>query len=162
MDINATILDARGRECFTVGGSTAWMQDTYRGYCVSLEWFQGRRSVEPMLAIWPLASERESGVWAICLSSVGKFCRMDSNDRATGTPTPEALREAAEVLVNVFERPALTVDVFALVDVLMKFIPKLITDVPPAPREVLLGSGREAILEVERLENGKSVEHVTL
>lgn len=162
MDLNSTLLDARGRETWTVGGATAWLQDTYRGYCVSLEWFQGRRSVEPMLAIWPLAAERESGVWCICLSSVGKFCHMDANDRATGTPTQEAMREAAEVLVHVFERPALTVDVFALLDVLMKYIPKLITDVPPAPREVLIGSGREAILEVERLENGKSIEHVTL
>lgn len=162
MDINGSIVDPQGRETFFVGGPTAWKQTTYKGYCVSLEWFQGNRSQEPMLAIWPLVAERESGVWGICLSSVGKFCEFDGNGRPTGTPTAEAMKEACIVLVEVFERPALMADVKSLLDVLMRFIPDLIVDVPPAPRDVVLGGGRQSLLEVQRLENGKAVAEVTL
>ena len=162
MDINASIIDHRGREVFSIGGLASWKQTTYKGYCVSLEWFQGARSYEPMLAIWPLISERESGVWGICLSSVGKFCEFDGNGKPTGAPTAEAKIEAAIVLSQVFDRPALDAEVSTLLDVLMRFIPDLIVDVPPAPREVLLGSGRQALFDVERVENGKTVAEVTI
>jgi len=161
MDINSTILDHRGREVWAVGGTTAWKQHIHKGYCASLEWFIGNRSCEPMLAIWPLASERESGVWGICLSSVGKFCEFDANDRPTGTPTPEARAEAALVLVEVFERPALTVEINNLLDVLMRYIPDLIVDVPPPPKEVLR-AGRVPMFDVIRKENGKAVAEVSV
>lgn len=161
MHINSPIIDPQGREVWSVGGPTAWKQATYRGYCVSLEWFVGGRSAEPMLAIWPLVAERESGVWGVCLSSVGKFCAFNGNGMPTGTPTPEARTEAATVLREIFDRPALGADIDALVDTLMRYIPDLIVDVPPAPREVLV-SQREALFDVERKENGKTVAEVTL
>ena len=51
MNINPQIVDAQGREQFHVGGETAFKTTRSRGYCVSLEWFIGNKSTEPMMCI---------------------------------------------------------------------------------------------------------------
>lgn len=155
MDLNPRIIDTAGREMFTVGGDQAAYTTTYKGYCVSLEWFVGQRTTEPMLCVWPVINQRESGVWGICLSSAGKFATPE------GTPTPEAFTEAREVLVTMFDRAALGVEVNNLVDVLMRYIPDLIL-MPPTPRQVVLDSRGRPIWEVERQENGRTVAEVTI
>lgn len=155
MDLNPRIVDVAGREMYTVGGDSSAFTAAYKGYCVSLEWFVGARSTEPMLAIWPAVNERESGVWGICLSSAGKFATPE------GTPTPGAFVEAAEVLREVFDRPALKVEVAGLVDVLMRYIPDLIL-MPPTPRQIVLDSRGKPIWEVTRQENGKTVQEVSI
>lgn len=161
MDLNPTITDERGRELFLIG-QTAWKQDTYKGWCVSLEWFLGARSAEPMMVLWPAAAEKEGGAWGICLSSIGKFCAFDANGRVTGGATPALLREAAEVLIEQFDRPALAVDVHTLADVVLHFAPDLITGVPPAPLEVRKAALGNPLLEVTRIENGRTVAEVSI
>ena len=157
MDINPGILDANGRETFYVGGTNSWRQHTYKGYCVSLEWFSGMRSQEPMLVIWPLAAGRNSGAWGICLSSAGKYATPE------GKPTPECFFEATDTLVNQFDRVPLGIELNTLVDVVMRFIGDLIL-MPPTPRSVIKDNAeaRGAVLDVTRLENGKTVDQVTL
>lgn len=158
MDINGTILDMEGRETYYVGGTNAWKTATYRGYNVSLEWFAGRRSTEPMLAIWPDSAGRDAGVWGICLSSAGKYLTTD------GSATPECHAEAAQVLAQVFDRVPLGIEVRALVDVVVRWLPDVIL-MPPTPRAVRLDAAMAAggpLLEVTRQENGKTVEEVQL
>ena len=92
MNINNALVDAFGRDVYTFGGPTAYKTETFKGYCVSLEWFQGNRSTEPMLVVWPASAGRHSGAWGICLSSVGKYATPE------GKPTAEAFIEAADVL----------------------------------------------------------------
>jgi len=162
MDINLTIKDAEGREWFNLGGESAWKTETYKGWCVSLEWFVGNRSAEPMMVLWPAASEREGGAWAICLSSIGAYCQFDGSGKVTGTPTAYARQQAAEVLVEQFDRPALQADVHTLLDVLMHFAPDLIVGVPPAPMEVRRARLQNPLLEVTRVENGRTMAEVSI
>jgi hypothetical protein len=162
MDINMSIKDAEGREWYSLGGDTAWKTATYKGWCVSLEWFIGGRSAEPMMVIWPEVAEREGGAWAICLSSIGAYCQFDANGKVTGTPTAYAKAEAAAVLVEQFDRAPLTVDVHGLLDVVMHFAPDLIVGVPPAPMEVRRARLQNPLLEVTRLENGRKVAEASI
>lgn len=101
MNINTPLLDSMGRDLYSIGGHTAYKTATYKGYCVSLEWFVGNRTTEPMLCIWPVAGGRDAGVWGICLSSAGKFADPD------GRPTAAAFEEARETLVECFDRAPL-------------------------------------------------------
>lgn len=161
MDINPSLVDATGREVYLVGGNQSWKQATFRGYNVSLEWFIGKRSFEPMMVIWPVRGERNTGCWGICLSSVPAYCEFNANDQATGTPTPYARIEAATVVHEMFDRAPIDAEVNNLLDVVMRFAPDLITQVPPPPAELLV-SGRKPILEVVRKENGRAVAEVSL
>lgn len=161
MDINPLISDATGREVYLVGGNQSWKQGTFRGYNVSLEWFIGQRSFEPMLVIWPVRGERDTGCWGICLSSISAYCEFGPDDKPTGTPTRYARDEAATTLREIFARSAIDAEVNNLLDVVMQFAPDLITQVPPPPAELLL-SGRKPILEVTRKENGRKVAEVML
>lgn len=142
MNINTPLVDTLGRDLYSLGGPTSWKTGTYKGYCVSLEWFSGRRTTEPMLAIWPVAGGREAGVWGICLSSVGKYADP------SGKPTPEAFAEARATLVECFDRAPLQVEVNTLVDVVMHYIPDLIL-MPPMPRDARQAEAGKALLEVE-------------
>lgn len=157
MDINPTILDADGRDTYFVGGTNSWKQHEFKGYGVSLEWFAGMRSQEPMLAIWPLAAGRNCGAWGICLSSAGKFATPE------GKPTLEAFSEAAEVLRDIFDRVPLGIEVNTLVDVVMRFIGDLIL-MPPTPKAVMRDAAdmRGPLLDVQRMENGRLVQETTL
>lgn len=157
MNINPGILDANGRETFYVGGTNSHAQHVYKGYAVSMEWFSGMKSQEPMMVIWPLSGGRDCGAWGICLSSAGKFVTPE------GGPTPEAFTEAAEVLRDTFDRDALMVEVNTLVDVVTRFAGDLIL-MPPTPRAVMAdnAAARGPVLDVVRQENGKTVSEVTL
>lgn len=161
MDINPLISDATGREVYLVGGNQSWKQAIFRGYNVSLEWFIGQRTYEPMLVIWPVRGERDTGCWGICLSSISAYCEFGPDDKPTGTPTKYARDEAATTLREIFARSAIDAEVNNLLDVVMQFAPDLITQVPPPPAELLL-SGRKPILEVTRKENGRKVAEVML
>ena len=161
MDINPMLSDATGREVYLIGGAQSWKQAIFRGYNVSLEWFIGRRTFEPMLAIWPVRGERNSGAWGICLSSIPAYCEFNANDQPTGTPTPYARAEAATTLREMFDRAPIDAEVNNLLDVVMRFAPDLITQVPPPPAELLL-SGKKPILEVTRKENGRTVAEVSI
>lgn len=142
MNINTPLLDSMGRDLYSIGGHTAYKTATYKGYCVSLEWFVGNRTTEPILFIWPVAGGRDAGVWGICLSSAGKFADPD------GRPTAEAFEEARETLVECFDRAPLAAEVHTLVDVMMHFIPDLIL-MPPAPLDVRKAESGPSLLEVE-------------
>lgn len=157
MNLNSGILDANGREAYYVGGTNSHAQHTHKGYCVSMEWFVGARSQEPMMVIWPIAAGRNCGAWGICLSSAGKLAQPD------GRPTPECFTEAAEVIRDTFDRIPLAIEVNTLVDVVMRFIGDLIL-MPPTPRDVAsdAAEARGRMLEVVRKENGAEVEHATL
>lgn len=156
MDLNPRVIDTAGRELYTVGGENAYRTGTYKGYCYSLEWFVGQRTTEPMLAIWPAISFRESnGVWGICLSSAGKFAGPD------GKPTPECHIEAAIALRDTFDRVALGVDVRNLVDVVVHLLPDLIL-MPPTPRKVRLEGKVRALWDITRKQNGKTVSEVSI
>ena len=155
MDLNPRVIDTAGRELYTVGGENAHSTGTFKGYCWSLEWFVGARSSEPMLAIWPAMQWRESGVWAICLSSAGKFAGPD------GKPTPECHVEAATVLREVFDRVPLGVDVRNLVDVVLHKLPDLIL-MPPTPRKVRLDAKVRALWDVALKQHGKTVSEVSI
>lgn len=157
MDINSAILDASGRETYYVGGTNSHAQHTYKGYAVSLEWFSGMRSQEPMMVIWPLAAGRDTGAWGICLSSAGKYATPD------GKPTQWAFAEAAITLAEIFDRVPLQIEINALVDVVMRYIGDLIL-MPPTPKAVMRDNAeaRGSVLEVKRLENGKLVDEVHL
>ena len=113
------------------------------------------------LQIWPVRGERNSGCWGICLSSISAYCEFNANDQATGTPTPYARLEAATVVHEMFDRAPIDAEVNNLLDVVMRFAPDLITQVPPPPAELLV-SGRKPILEVVRKENGRAVAEVSL
>jgi hypothetical protein len=115
-----------------------------------------------MMVIWPEVAEREGGAWAICLSSIGAYCHIDDNGRVTGTPTRYAQTQAAQVLVEQFDRAPLTVDVMTLLDVVMRFAPDLIVGVPPAPMEVRRARLQNPLLEVTRLENGRKVAEASI
>lgn len=156
MDLNPKIIDNLGRELYTFGGESAYATGTYRGWCWSLEWFIGQRSTEPMLAIWPLLSERETcGAWGICLSSAGKFLTPE------GYLTPATREEAKTVMREQFGRPALGVELDSLCDVILHKLPEVIL-MPPAPRQQRLDAKRAPLLEIERHENGRKVAEVTL
>lgn len=143
MDLNPKIVDTAGRERFAFGGEHALDTGTYRGYCWSKEWFIGARSTEPMLAIWPLGMQREaSGVWGICLSSAGKYLTEE------GSATPECTAMAKRVLREMFDRPALGVDVSALVHLIVRHLPDVIL-MTPAPTAARRASAAAPMLEVE-------------
>lgn len=155
MNINTDIVDPQGRELWGAGGQQALKTETYKGYTISLEWFVGSRSTEPMLCIWPTIGGRDSGVWGICLSSAGKFSTPDNQ------PTPECFIEATEVISDIFDRIPLKVEVHNLVDVVMKYIDDLVM-MPPTPRAVQLDALGRPVVEVTRKENGKVVQEVSL
>ena len=69
--------------------------------------------------------------------------------------------EAATVVHEMFDRAPIDAEVNNLLDVVMRFAPDLITQVPPPPAELLV-SGRKPILEVVRKENGRAVAEVSL
>lgn len=155
MNINTQIVDAQGRELWSAGGDGAYKTGQYKGYSVSLEWFVGARSTEPILCIWPTVAGRSSGVWGICLSSAGKFTTPDNK------PTRECFIEVMEVLSDIFDRVPLKAEVHALTDVVMKYIDDLVM-MPPAPKQVQLDAKGRPVVEVTRKENGKTIQEVSL
>jgi hypothetical protein len=158
MDLTHVIDPLHGRPMWAVGSGPTHLQATHRGYCVSLEWLAegNSRDVERVLCIWPLAQERNSGVWAICGSAAVKYAHFDTNGKPTGTPTVYAWKEARTTLTDVFDRVALGIEIAALLDVVMRYLPELVL-MPPAPRGYLKDT-RQPLFEVTQKVDGKVIQ----
>jgi hypothetical protein len=156
MNINQTILDATGREIYMFGGQTAWRTATYKGYLVTLEWFVGRRSTEPMMCIQAESQGIDAGMLGICLSSIGKYADPSGGPAATGL---QACRDALPAL----GKPDLDIEVRRLMDVVLHFAPALIL-MPPAPSAVRKAESGQALLDVELTDerSGKTVSEVSI
>lgn len=155
MNINPNVVDTAGRELYSFGGREAYATFTEGDYIVSLEWFSGQRSSEPMMAIWNARGGLDAGVLGICLSSIGKYADP------SGGPAPTAMLAVAEAL-PVLGRAMLTIEVNRLLDVILKRTPDLIA-MPPTPREVRLADAGDAMWDIERTDaEGKTIAEVTL
>lgn len=139
MNLNQSVLvGASGRALFGVGGQSAFSTHEYRGYVVSLEWDES--DGEPMLMMWTALGGRDAGVFGIGLSSAGKYAN------ANGTPTDECFIECAQALA-MLGRNVLEIELRALVDVVMRFIPDLLA-MPPAPRAIRRQAKGEAFMDI--------------
>ncbi len=156
MNLNQSLLlGTTGRALFGVGGEHAWRTHEYKGYQVSLEWDE--HDGEAMLLIWPATNflEREVGVFGIGRSSAVKYAQPN------GKPTEECFVECAAALPTL-GKAMLRMEVNALVDVVMRFIPDLIL-MPPAPRHVRMEGRGAALMDIVREDaNGRKIEEVTL
>jgi hypothetical protein len=150
MNTSNPILGASGRPMFQVGGEHAARTHTHGDYIVSLEWLNDGRESEPVMLIWSAHAGRDSGVFGICLSSIGKYADP------SGSPTDECFFEAFEAL-GTLGRARLGIEVKKLVDTIMRFTPDLIM-MPPAPMEVRRRDAGQALVEVTRKdENGRTI-----
>lgn len=156
MNINGSILDATGRELFGFGGTTAWRTHSFRGYLVSLEWFVGSRSTEPILMIQDEKAGFDAGALGICLSSIGKY--VDERGSAAPGVMPHIWRA-----LDTMGKPMLDIEARTLLDVIVRFAPDLIK-MPPTPVAVRREEVRRPLLEVElKDENtGKTQQEVSI
>jgi hypothetical protein len=156
MNINQTILDATGREIYTFGGIHAYETHTYKGYLVTLEWFIGRRSTEPMMCIQSASQGIDAGMLGICLSSIGKYADP------SGRPADTALQACREAL-PMLGKANLELEVHTLLDVVLHFTPALIR-MPPAPMAIRKAEAGKPLLDVELTDErtGKTINEVTL
>lgn len=154
MDINKTLASPNGGEIFLFGGENSMFTTTYKGYFVSLEWFVGRRSSEPMMVIQSDRRDANAGALGICLSSIGAWADP------SGGPSEGAEQRARDAL-ETLGRANLGVEAHNLLDVVLQFAPHLIA-MPPTPRKVQLDAKGMPIWDITRKENGKVVQEVTL
>lgn len=113
-----------GQAMFKVGGAHARSTHEMKGYIVSLEWDED--DGEPIMLIWSANGGINAGVFGIALSSIGRYVEAD------GRPSREGLVECAKVL-PLLGRAQLSIELHALVDVVLNFTPQLIL-MPPCPR----------------------------
>ena len=142
MDINPNVVDAHGRSVFTFGGTDCHAQHTYRGYFVSLEWFVGRRSTEPMMVIQDAKAGHNAGAFGICLSSIGAYVDPDTPSNAA----PGALKRCMEQL-DTLGKASIPMEANLLLDVIQRFASELIL-MPPTPRDVVRAAQPKALLDV--------------
>lgn len=156
MNLNHNLLGPTGAELFAFGGDTAWRTTTYRGYIVSLEWFVGAKSTEPILMLQAARAGHDAGAMGICLSSIGKYADQ------SGYAAPGALAACKEALATLGKAP-IDLEAKALLDVILHFASELIK-MPVAPLAVRKTELGKAMLEVElRDENtGKVQEEVSI
>lgn len=154
MNLNNAIVDTAGREIFAFGGETAWKTFCVHGYLVSLEWFVGRKSSEPMMVIQSARGGHDAGALGICLSSIGNYA-----DPSGGAAEGAEARCFLE-LGNLCRAP-LALEARLLLDVILQFTPHLIA-MPPAPIDVRRRESAGPLLEVERRANGRTVQQVTI
>lgn len=149
MNPNALIVSATGRPLIEVGAHSH-EQFTSGDYCVSIEWYIDGRECEPVMAIWSKHALRDSGCFAICLSSISKYADP------SGGPTREAFLECWKALPTL-GRNQIDLEVFRLLDVILRHTPDLIR-MPPAPPAVRRAEVGEAFLEMTmKDENGKTL-----
>lgn len=148
MNLNALIVSATGRPMHKVG-DVAHAQFRSGDYHVSIEWLTEGRECEPIMAIWSPTS-MDGGVFAIALSSIGKYADP------SGGPTKEAFIECWRALPTL-GRAQIDVEVFRLLDVILRHTPDLIR-CPPQPPAMRRAEAGEALLEITRVENGKTVD----
>lgn len=156
MNINRTFLAPDGHtEIYTFGGANALATYQYKGYVVSLEWFIGNKSAEPMMVIQcARCLGTELGAFGICLSSIGKFA--DS----TGHASPGAIAECHAAL-SVLGRAKLNMEAHTLLDVILNFAAALIL-MPPAPYGTRQAEAAPPILDVKHISNGKLMEETSI
>jgi len=141
MNINPNVLDPKGREIFAFGGDTAWRTTTYRGFIVTLEWFVGNRSTEPILMIQDAKQGHDHGAFGICLSSIGVYADQ------SGGPSDGALAACKRAL-PILGRSEIDIEAKALLDLILNFTPALI-NMPPAPVSVRKAEMGAPMIEVE-------------
>lgn len=158
MDINSVIVDSRGRQVFTFGGPEAYATHDYRGYFVSLEWFIGRRSTEPMMVLRDAKQGLNAGAFGICLSSIGAYADPDTPSNAA----PGALARCRQQL-DCLGKADLPIEANKLLDVILHFAPALIL-MPPAPRDVVRAAQPKSLLDVTitHEETGKTHSEVSI
>ena len=152
MNRDALIVSATGRPVTKVG-DVAWKQFRSGDFHVSIEWFTEGRECEPIMAIWSPTS-MDGGVFGICLSSIAKYADP------SGRPTREAFVECYRAL-PMLGRARLDVEVFKLVDVILRHTPDLIA-CPPQPPAARRAEAGEALLDVRTVVNGKTHTEVTI
>ena len=155
MNLNPNVVDTAGRELYSVGGEQSYATYSEGDYIVSLEWFTGKRTSEPIMVIWNARGGVDAGVFGICLSSIGKYADP------SGRPAPTAMAAVAEAL-PVLGRALLGIEVSRLLDVILKRTPDLIA-MPPAPMVLRRADAGTPLLEVERRDgNDKTIAEVVL
>ena len=141
MNLNQNLLGPTGAELFAFGGDTAWRTTTYRGYTVSLEWFVGAKSTEPIMILQAARAGHDAGAFGICLSSIGKYADQ------SGYASPGAL-EACKAALPTLGKSLIDIEAKALLDVILHFTSELIK-MPVAPVAVRKAELGTAMLEVE-------------
>ncbi len=152
MNTQHLILSPTGRQLFKVGDLTP-AQFQAGDYHVSIEWLNEGRECEPVMCIWSPRS-LDGGVFAICLSSIGKYADP------SGNPTPQAFIECWKALPTL-GRAQIDMECFRLVDLVIRHTPDLIR-CPPQPPDMRLAEAGPALLEItQQAEGGKTLsEHV--
>lgn len=139
MNLHNLVLSPTGRPVYKLGDNSH--QQFSRGdYTVSIEWYLDGRECEPVMAIWSTHAGRGSGAFAICLSSIAKYADP------TGAPTREAFIECWNALPTL-GRNQIDMEVFKLLDVILRHTPDLIR-CPPMPPAMRRAEAGEALLEM--------------
>lgn len=147
------ILSPTGRQLFKVGDASH-AQFSAGDYHVSIEWLAEGRECEPIMAIWSPTS-LAGGVFGICLSSIGKYADP------SGSPTREAFLECWRALPTL-GRAQIDIEVWRLLDVVMRHTPDLIR-CPPMPPALRRAEAGEALLECTlKNESGKVLRETTI
>lgn len=148
MNLDSLILSPTGRRVYKFG-DLCHAQFESKSYAVSIEWHAEGRSCEPIMCIWSRAGGRGAGVFGICLSSIGKYADP------SGQPTREAFIEARRAMPTL-GRIGLDLEIYELVDVILRHTPDLIR-CPPAPPAVRRAERGEALLEMTLKQDGKTL-----
>jgi len=158
MDLNKTRLNIIGREVYTFAGEDAYETHIYRGYLVSLEWFTGARSTEPIMMIRDAKQGHDHGALGICLSSIGKYVDPDTPSNAA----PGAFFACVEALPTL-GKAQIPLEAKLLLDVIQHFASALIL-MPPTPRDVVRAAQPVPILDVQitHEETGKTHSEVSI
>jgi hypothetical protein len=153
MHLNALIVSPTGRPLTKVG-DIAHKQFRSGNYNVSIEWLSEGRECEPVMAIWSPTSQ-DGGVFAICLSSIGKYADP------SGGPTRQAFMEAWKALPTL-GRAQIDLEVFALMDVILRHTPDLI-NCPPMPPAARLDEAPAPLLEITtKDQDGRTLSEVVV
>lgn len=150
MNTTNLLVGAAGAPLFHVGAD-AHARFESGDYVVSLEWLNEGRQSEPVMLIWSRTGGLDGGVFGICLSSIGKYADP------SGRPTPRAFLECWRAL-PILGRAQLDMEVYRLLDVILRHTPDLIR-MPPSPREVRLRDAGRPLVEITRHdEQGRRVD----
>jgi hypothetical protein len=153
MHLDALIVSPTGRPLTKVG-DIAHKQFRSGDYNVSIEWLSEGRECEPVMAIWSPTS-RDGGVFAICLSSIGKYADP------SGGPARSAFLACWQALPTL-GRAQIDLEVFALLDVILRHTPDLI-NCPPMPPAARLAEAPAPLLEITtKDQDGRTLSEVVV
>lgn len=149
MNTQTPLIGTNGLPYFQLGGETALSTHEAGHYKVAMDWV----SDEPAIVIW--TGLPNSGAFAICLSSAGKYAEPD------GTPNREGVRELLHSL-EFLGRPQNQAELSQLLDVVMRYMPDLLRMKPP-PREIRLEAAGAPVIEItEKTQDGQTIREVAL